>query len=81
MHNLMCRNQIIKMKDGKLVTIDRGDINQVKDCIEQYCWAEFSELANCILDDFIVLLEKCGYDLENLGYRRIDVTDVRKYWV
>ncbi len=81
MHNLMCRNQIIKMKDGKLVTIDRGDINQVKDCIEQYCVAEFSELANCILDDFIVLLEKCGYDLENLGYRRIDVTDVRKYWV
>lgn len=53
MHNLMCRNQIIKMKDGKLVTIDRGDINQVKDCIEQYCGAEFSELANCILDDFI----------------------------
>lgn len=81
MHNLMCRNQIINIKDGKLVTIDRGDINQVKDCIEQYCGAEFSELANCILDDFIVLLEKCGYDLENLGYRRIDVTDVRKYWV
>lgn len=81
MHNLMCINQIIKMKDGKLVTIDRGDINQVKECIEQYCGSEFSELANCILDDFIVLLEKCGYDLEDLGYRRIDVTDVRKYWV
>jgi hypothetical protein len=80
MHNLMCRNQIIKMKDGKLVTIDRSDINQVKDCIEQYCGAEFSELANCILDDFIVRLKECGYDLEDFGYRRTDVRDVRKNW-
>lgn len=80
MYDLMRRNQIIKMKDGKLVTINRGDINQVKDCIEQYCGAEFSELANCILDDFIVRLEECGYDLENFGYCGTDVTDVRKNW-
>lgn len=56
MINLMRRNQIIKMKDGKLVTINCGDINQVKACIEQYCGSEFSELLNellnCILDDF-----------------------------
>lgn len=80
MHNLMCRNQIIKMKDGKLVTINRSDITQVKECIEQYCGPEFSELVNCILDDLIVLLEDCGYYLENFGYRSTDVRDVRKNW-
>lgn len=48
----MCRNSIIKMKDGKLVTIDCSDINQIKELVEEYCGSEFSELLNCILDDF-----------------------------
>ena len=40
------------MKDGKLVTIDCSDINQIKELVEEYCGSEFSELLNCILDDF-----------------------------
>ena len=40
------------MKDDKLVTIDCSDINQIKELVEEYCGSEFSELLNCILDDF-----------------------------
>lgn len=42
----MYSNQIIKMKDGELVTIDCGNINQIKELIEQYCGSEFLELLN-----------------------------------
>lgn len=48
----MCRNSIIKMKDGKLVTINCCDTDQIKELVYEYCGSEFSELLNCILDDF-----------------------------
>lgn len=76
--NGMHRIQVVKMKDNKFVTIDWGDINQIKNCIEQYCGYEFSSLVNCILGDFIIRLEYCGYYLENIGYRSIDVNE--RYW-
>lgn len=74
------RIQLIEMKDGKFVTIDRGDIHQIKNCIEEYCGAEFSELVNYILDDFIIRLEHCGYYLENIGYREVDTEVCKRYW-
>lgn len=78
--NATHRIQLVKMKDDRFMTIDRGDINQIKNCIEQYCGFEFSNLVNYILDDFIIRLEHCGYYLENIGYRPIDTDVLEHYW-
>ena len=71
---------MVKMKDDRFITIDRGDINQIKNCIEQYCGFEFSEMVNYILNDFIIRLEYCGYYLENIGYHEIDISVCERYW-